>query len=271
MKIIKQLFIVWLIYMLGVYIYSEAINFNTNNQTIEINELSKAQKTSLDFKIDGNTARDSIDYLIQLAINNKIEHNRLNGKIQKLKEYKNIVLLPLSFPLRMFILFIIVAITGYFLSRNRGLIRNKIQNEFKAKQRKAELQNSVLLLSKRNEDIDSLIEQLVKLKSNPSSENITSLIIKFKHHKSVENNWLNYLKTFESINPNFFSKIEALGLPLTNSEKRLCAFISQDLTINQIATIINVNPNSVEKARYRLRKKLNLTAEQNLNEFIKSI
>ena len=58
---------------------------------------------------------------------------------------------------------------------------------------------------------------------------------------------------------------------LTKSEKRLCAFIFQDLTINQIAAIIHVNPNSVEKSRFRLRKKLLLKKEQNLNQFIQTL
>lgn len=257
--------------MLSAYIYAEYTASQIDKNLESEIAISSTKNVEHDFSIEGNNSSDSIDYLQQIILNNKIEQHRLNAEIKKLREYENMVLFPVSFPLRMLILFIIIAIVAYFLSRNKALIRNKIKSEYQAKQRKAELQNSVLLLSKRNEDIDDLLRQLAQIELNPSSEEVSALIVKLKHNRSIENNWLSYLNTFEAVNPKFFSTIEKMGISLTTSEKRLCAFISQDLTINQIANIINVNPNSVEKARYRLRKKFKLSKEQNLNDFIKAI
>ena len=46
---------------------------------------------------------------------------------------------------------------------------------------------------------------------------------------------------------------------LTSYELRLCAYIRSNLTNKEIATILNIQPESVKKAKQRLRKKMSLT------------
>ncbi len=43
---------------------------------------------------------------------------------------------------------------------------------------------------------------------------------------------------------------------LTAYELRLCAYMKSNLTTKEIATILNIQPESVKKAKQRLRKKL---------------
>jgi DNA-binding CsgD family transcriptional regulator len=51
----------------------------------------------------------------------------------------------------------------------------------------------------------------------------------------------------------------------------MCAFIKLQLDRKQIASLLNVTPKAIEIARYRLKKKLNLGAEEDLNKFINQI
>ncbi|MEZ4827610.1 MAG: LuxR C-terminal-related transcriptional regulator [Bacteroidia bacterium] len=48
----------------------------------------------------------------------------------------------------------------------------------------------------------------------------------------------------------------------------MITLMKMNLSTKEIATILNITPESVNKARYRLRKKLNLDTDQNLQQFI---
>ena len=54
-------------------------------------------------------------------------------------------------------------------------------------------------------------------------------------------------------------------------EKRLCAFLRLGLSSKEIAAITYKEVRSVESARNRLRRKLNINLEENLIEFISRI
>lgn len=58
---------------------------------------------------------------------------------------------------------------------------------------------------------------------------------------------------------------------LTDNEKRLAILIRLSFASKEIATLMNITPKSVEIARYRLRKKLQLKERENLTEFLKSL
>jgi len=58
---------------------------------------------------------------------------------------------------------------------------------------------------------------------------------------------------------------------LTDNEKRLATLIRLNFASKEISTLMNISPKSVEIARYRLRKKLQLMERENLTEFLKSL
>ncbi|MDD5507661.1 MAG: LuxR C-terminal-related transcriptional regulator [Bacteroidales bacterium] len=62
------------------------------------------------------------------------------------------------------------------------------------------------------------------------------------------------------------------GFPhLTLQEKHLAMLIRLNLSTKEIATLLNISPKSVEVARYRLKKKLNLQQDDNLAQFINNL
>jgi DNA-binding CsgD family transcriptional regulator len=58
---------------------------------------------------------------------------------------------------------------------------------------------------------------------------------------------------------------------LTTGEKKMCALLRLNLSSKDIASITFQNPQSVDMARYRLRKKMDLKKEENLIDFLMSI
>lgn len=76
------------------------------------------------------------------------------------------------------------------------------------------------------------------------------------------------LAYFEQVHPSFYKNIEEKCPDLTIKEKRLCAFLRLGLSTKDIASITFTEVRSVESARNRLRKKLDIASDESLIEFL---
>ena len=181
---------------------------------------------------------------------------------------KNKQLLLLLFSSGIFFLVVIILSVVY---RNRNLIAKRKVLELESKHSKLVMQHKTLLLSKKREEIGDVIKKLKILKADPNTKNVTELLSDMNTNSNIEKNWVEYLNSFEKLNPLFFENTLKMGVKLTANDKRLCVFICQGLTIKQISTALNNNTHSVENARSRLRKKFNLEPSQNLSQYLKDL
>jgi len=78
-------------------------------------------------------------------------------------------------------------------------------------------------------------------------------------------------KLFEKIYPGFFIKLKTSVNEITLSELRMAALVKLHLTTRQIAAILGISPNSVNKTKQRLRQRLHVDIEKNIEEVIADI
>jgi len=76
---------------------------------------------------------------------------------------------------------------------------------------------------------------------------------------------------FEDVNRNFYKKLVEINPDLTTNDHRLCALIKLNMNSKEMASVLNVAPNSIKSSRYRLKKKLGLDVEADLEEFIRGL
>lgn len=81
----------------------------------------------------------------------------------------------------------------------------------------------------------------------------------------------NIAENIEKVNHEFFAALSERFPNLTTNEKKLCGLIRIKTSIREIASIRGISPKSVEMSRYRLKKKLGLGEELNLDSFIESL
>lgn len=85
----------------------------------------------------------------------------------------------------------------------------------------------------------------------------------------------NDLKQIQSLdsetNQNFFFYVKNNYAEVTTSEEELLAYLVKDLSSREISEILHITAESVNKKRYRLRKKLSLKKEESFQDFYKSI
>jgi len=85
---------------------------------------------------------------------------------------------------------------------------------------------------------------------------------------SNANNWEEFEARFMSVNKEFYNKLNAKYHKLSRGDQKLCALVKLNLSSKEMSKLLGISIESVHTNRYRLRKKLNLTREVSLTEFI---
>ena len=149
---------------------------------------------------------------------------------------------------------------------------NKQQKlSFKNKSLKQDIENknrelalSTMSLIKKNEFLGHIKNEL---KNISNDKNINSVMKTIDDNINSSDDWKMFEKAFNNADKKFFKKVKKQHPDLTSNDLRLCMFLRMNLNSKDIAPLLNISPRSVEIKRYRLRKKLQLEREINLNEY----
>ncbi|HSW67273.1 MAG TPA: triple tyrosine motif-containing protein, partial [Bacteroidales bacterium] len=155
----------------------------------------------------------------------------------------------------------------------RELIRitnDKLQTEISLKNN--QLANTTMTLIRKNELLTEMQEHLHQMKQELGTrfphKHFTRLNRLIESNIKSDKDWEIFEKLFDQAHENFFQRLKSDSPDLTSSDLRLCAYLRLSLSSKEIAPLLNISVRGVEERRYRLRKRLKLTSEQNLSEFI---
>ena len=85
---------------------------------------------------------------------------------------------------------------------------------------------------------------------------------------SNESDWQDFKSKFEKLNPNFHNNLISKHQNLSKSEIRLLTLIKINYSQKEIAGILNIEPDSVKKAKNRVRKKLEISSAVQLQDYL---
>ncbi len=152
------------------------------------------------------------------------------------------------------------------------LERKVLQNELEGKER--ELTSFVLNMIRLNEKKLEIVEYLKHERPRLKKENhevIDTAIHKLEYDQDART-WEEFEIRFNQVNSDFYQKLSTRFPDLSNNEKKLCAFLQMNMTTKEISIITRQNPPSIDKARYRLRKKLDLqNPNTSLTQFLSEL
>jgi len=133
-----------------------------------------------------------------------------------------------------------------------------------------ELTTHTLHLVQKNELLEELREKLntIRKNSTDSKRELGRVVQIIKNDAVAEKDWENFKRYFQQVHQDFDQKLREQFNDLTANEMRLAALMKMNLTTKEMANILNISPDSVNKARYRLRKKLRLSSDDSLSDFI---
>ena len=167
-----------------------------------------------------------------------------------------------------------------FRQKRRRMQQEVLRKEAETKAKSEQLENKLrevtsysLLLANKN-NILSRIKEINDLRAKKGTN---ELEIKKQIDKLVKSNlntdeyWNDFVVHFTEVNPKFFKSLQERFPDITRNELKLCAYIRMGMSTKQIAQILNITYASVNMNRYRLRKKLDLSNDDSLDDFIRNI
>jgi inorganic phosphate transporter, PiT family len=141
--------------------------------------------------------------------------------------------------------------------------------------KRRELVTYALTIGEMRQFLDSvctLITEADKEKNPLLKHNLLqSEIVRIKQKRSFANEIEQIYSQAEQIHSDFVSRLIMRFQGLTEHEKRLMVLLRSGFSSKEISPILNISPKSVEISRYRLRKKLTLTKNDNLSQFISTL
>lgn len=147
----------------------------------------------------------------------------------------------------------------------------QIQLDFKNK----ELASSTMHILQKNELINNVKDRISEIKSkvkDPAArKELRNLETRLKNDQLAEQDWEDFAIHFTKVHHDFFKKIKTQHPKLTPKDLKLCSYLKLNLTTKEIAPLLGISIRGVEVARYRLRKKLRLDSEENLNEYMMNL
>lgn len=151
------------------------------------------------------------------------------------------------------------------------VIKNRmLEAELQNKNNELTLQTTALV--KRNQAIQSLLEELEKQKETLGERYPNKLYIRMKTlmEETLNNqaDWVLFESYFNSTHQNFMDRLRQRYSDLTTGDLRICCLLRMNLSTKEIASLMNVSVRAIELRRYRLRKRLELEGDTNLVDFL---
>ena len=151
-----------------------------------------------------------------------------------------------------------------------NLENENLQKEIKFQNR--ELANLTMHLLQKSETLKQIKTEVEnvrkKIKDPVAKKEIRKVVSLLNSDNRLEEDWNNFSYHFDKVHHDFLKRMSDNYPKLTGNDLKLCAYLRLNLSTKEIAPLLNISTRGVEISRYRLRKKLALTSDVNLNSFM---
>ncbi|WP_421919133.1 tetratricopeptide repeat protein [Marinifilum sp.] len=137
---------------------------------------------------------------------------------------------------------------------------------------KSTIEKNKELIKIKEETIEQLKDKISNTQnSSTSNGEMNELECLLNSKLTTEEDWDDYLLIFSKKNSNFIPDLKSRFPNLSRNEIKIFTLIKLGLNKREMSGILMISPSSVNTARYRLRKKLNMTANQKLEDLIEEM
>lgn len=119
-------------------------------------------------------------------------------------------------------------------------------------------------------EIRDKIRQL-QVEGKVSSEEMQRIDTVIKSHMSDRDDFRQFIALFEKAHPHFISNLKGKYPSLSDSQMKLAVYIYTGMPNKQIAGLLNIRAESVKQARWRLRSKMGLGANDSLEDALRAL
>jgi DNA-binding CsgD family transcriptional regulator len=135
-----------------------------------------------------------------------------------------------------------------------------------------ELTSSAMNLIQKNKLLSTIKNSLKTLATeelNPEmGTQLNRLVRSIDKDLEGAENWSAFAESFDQVHGKFITRLKESFPELTPQEVKFSAYIRMNLNTKEIANLLGISVRGVEIGRYRVRKKLGLTRQDNLTNFL---
>lgn len=151
-----------------------------------------------------------------------------------------------------------------------NLRNDKLQSEVDFKN--AELANTAMHLLQKGELIAKLKGELTsmmkKVKDEQAMTEIKKMIRALSDDEHIDEDWEHFAQHFDKVHSDFTQVLMSIHNNITPNDVKLCTYLRMNLSSKEISRLMNISVRGVELSRYRLRKKMGLSTETNLVDYL---
>lgn len=131
-------------------------------------------------------------------------------------------------------------------------------------------------MREKNKLIEQFRQEIQLLNSMPANDDMLKEKEEIeeklrKYTILTEDHWNEFRLLFEKVQKGFFEALKQKYPDLTPAELRLLALLKLKLTRKEMATMLGIAPDSIKKTRQRIRRKINLQDDAELEDLVENI
>lgn len=229
---------------------------------------------------DSVAKRSGKNIEVQAALNLETEKRKTSDK-----ELETALQAQKTFRIIALMIVLVVAVFAFMLVMRYRLILKIKEQEFELKQQKVQqdlalekeraMQEKLVATLKLQEFTNIIIEknkQIEFLEAANNDENNISIIQQLQSNAILtEEQWNDFKLLFEKVHQGFFFKLKEKIPSLSPAETRYVALLKLKMNNKEMAAILGISSHAVRTIGYRLKSKLNLPENENLDVLIENI
>lgn len=174
------------------------------------------------------------------------------------------------------ILAVLLVAMGVVMILMRRSQRNRIalmESQLNLERSQRGMVSSALAMTEKDNVLESVLDRIGTLADDGKicREESTRLQQSIRMHLSGKQEWADFQHMFEEVHPAFAATLKQRYPELSEGDLRLATYIRLGMQTKQIARMLLLQPESVKKNRLRLRRRMNLTRNDSLEDILRSI
>lgn len=162
----------------------------------------------------------------------------------------------------------LIVIQEAFHKKQSEVQEEKIYFQNKIEESHRKLASQDIMIQNTHQIIDDFVESI---KEHESVTNIPQLNQKIKNLKNKlvqKENQISFLKHFEEANPRFIQNTHNQFPNLNANDYRFLIYLSMNLSLKEIASILNISIEACKKRKERIAKKMDISSNEIYNKLI---
>lgn len=168
--------------------------------------------------------------------------------------------------------FVAMVAVSLLLRRNHRHRLEVARAQLERERESRKLVTASLSMAEKDNAMQTVLTDVGRMKrEGAGSSDLRMIEQTIRMHLNNKDEMENIAALFEKVHPDFVRRLKARYPGVSEGDIRLAVYISVGMTTKQIAKMLLIQPASVKMNRHRLRERMNLSADETLEDILREI